>query len=390
MQWTKEQIEIGQGLCVAIIRIDPDQCRRLCDEHPWLIQDHTWEIHKGFAPTWLNYAVRTGDVGLVGTLLDLGFAINALNNKEQTTALSSAVSQGHKELAAYLLNRGADPNLSRPLIGALSSEHSPEKKMDLVRILIDNGAEVNRRYDLFGDASKQFTALDWVKDPEIVAYLKSKGAKNAAELTGRGNKPGVVKVLDEVVQYFQDNFGDVDQRSIIEIVPTGFPVSIHAIRPTGSREHLTLFTTGLSSKRMNTPSELSEFALAELFIQLPGDWKYESSEAQWHWPVEWLRRIAQYPLDNNTSLGGPITIIANDEPPKPLGPNTNFTSWLMIAEKSFERIDGETVQLYRVVPIYTDERELELREGAPALMRAFDRNDVPFIVDLNRPSVAKY
>jgi predicted nucleic acid-binding protein len=61
----------------------------------------------------------------------------------------------------------------------------------------------------------------------------------------------------------------------------------------------------------------------------------------------------------------------------------------MIAEKSFQRTDGETVQLYRVVPIYTDERELEIREGALALIRAFDRHDVPFIVDLDRPSVAR-
>jgi hypothetical protein len=60
----------------------------------------------------------------------------------------------------------------------------------------------------------------------------------------------------------------------------------------------------------------------------------------------------------------------------------------MIAEKSFQRTDGETVQLYRVVPIYTDERELEIREGTQELIRAFDRHDVPFIVDLDRPSVA--
>ncbi len=116
---------------------------------------------------------------------------------------------------------------------------------------------------------------------------------------------------------------------------------------------------------MNVPSELSNYALAELFIELPGDWKFESPEAQWHWPVEWLRRIAQYPHDNNTCLGGPLTIIANDDPPKPLGPNTNFTSWLMIAENSFQRKDGETVQLYRVVPIYSDERELETPRRCP-------------------------
>jgi hypothetical protein len=196
-------------------------------------------------------------------------------------------------------------------------------------------------------------------------------------------------VLDEVVQYFRDNFGEVDPRALIEIVPMGHPVTIHLIRPTESRTHLMLFTTGLSSKRMNVPSRLTDYALAELLVQLPADWKYESSQTQWQWPVEWLRRIAQYPHVNKTMLGGPVTIIANDDPPKPLGPNTNFTSLLMIAEKSFQRTDGETVQLYRVFPIYTDERELEIREGTQELIRSFDRHDVPFIVDLDRPSVAR-
>ncbi len=389
MEWNKEQIEIGERFHLAITRKESNECRVLCEQHPWLVQDHTWEFHGGFAPTWLDCALHTGDLQIIVTLLDLGFSVNALSQKEQSTALCDAVSRGNEELVVLLLQRGANPNLSRPLIGALSPQHAVEKRLRLINLLIENGADVNRLYDFFGDSTKQFTALDWTSDPEVVAYLKSKGAKKAAELKGEVTKPAAPSnVLDEVVEYFRGNFGDVDARSIIEIIPTGFPVAVHVIPPTENRKQLTLFTTGLSSKQMNVPSELSEYALAELFIELPGDWKFDSPQAQWHWPIEWLRRIAQYPHDNNTMLGGPVTIIANDDPPKPLGPNTNFTSLLMIAEKSFERNDGETVQLYRVLPIYTEERDLEIREGAPALMRALDRNNVPFIVDLNRPSVA--
>jgi len=387
--WTNEQIETGKEFYHAVRNGEVDVCRKLCNEFPWLVTDHTWQVHDGFAQTWIGVAVLSGEVAMIEMLLDLGFDVNALSGKEQSSALGNAVSKNHYELAKFLLGKGANPNLSRPLIGALNIQPS-DRQMVFVRLLVENGCDVNRLYDLYGDISKGFTALNWTKNPEVVAYLKSKGAKTAKELSGDGSKPVIsTNVLEEVVQYFQDNFGDVDQRSIIEIVPTGHPVAIHAIRPSGNRKHLTLFTTGLSSKRMNVPSELSKFALAELFIQLPGDWNYESPEAQWHWPVDWLRRIAQYPHDHNTSLGGPVTIIANEDPTKPLGPNTNFTSLLMVAEKSFDRTNGDTVQLYRVVPIYTDERELELREGAPALMRAFDRNDVPFIVDLDRPSVAR-
>lgn len=387
--WTEEQIEIGKEFHGALRNGNADVCRELCSKYQWLVTDHNWQVRDGFAPTWLNVAVLSGDVATVKTLLDLGFDVNALCGKEQSSALGIAIDKNHYEIAVFLLSTGANPNLSRPMIGALNRD-STDRKMAFVKLLVENGCDVNRIYDLYGDITKEFTALDWTKDPEMVAYLRSKGAKKAAELKGEGTKLATpTNVLEEVIQYFRDNFGEVDQRSIVEIVPTGFPVAVHAIRPTENRNHLTLFTTGLSSKRMSVPSELTDYGLAELFIQLPAEWKYETSQAQWQWPVEWLRRIAQYPHDNNTMLGGPVTIIANDDPPKPLGPNTNFTSLLLIAEKSFRRTDGETVQVYRVVPIYTDERELEISEGAPTLIRAFDRHDVPFIVDLDRPSVAR-
>lgn len=387
--WTDEQIEIGREFHGALRNGNAELFRELCSKYKWLVTDHNWQVRDGYAPTWLNIAVLSGDVATVKTLCDLGFDVNALSGKEQSSALGVAIDKNHYEIAVVLLSKGANPNLSRPLIGALNRD-STENKMAFVKLLVEHGCDVNRLYDLYGDASKGFTALDWTKDPEVVAYLRSKGAKKATELSGEAPKPAVtVDVLDEVVQYFQENCGDVAPRSLIEIVTTGFPVAIHVIPPARNRTHLTLFTTGLSSKRMDVPSRWSSFAYAEVFIELPGDWKYDSPEAQWHWPVEWLRRIAQYPHDNNTSLGGPFTIIANDDPPRPLGPNTEFTCLLIVAEKSFKRTDGETVQLYRVVPLYTDERDLELREGAPALMRAFDRNAVPFIVDAGRRSVAR-
>jgi hypothetical protein len=388
MNWTDAQIEIGKEFHRSIRRGQVDEVRRLFTEFPWLFMDHTWQGDPGYRNTWITVPARSGDMAMMKLLLDLGFDANALSGKEQSSALSDAVSTDHYELAKFLLDEGADPNLDRPLIAALNNRQS-DRRMAFVKLLVENGCDVNRLYDLYGDISKGFTALDWTKDPEVVAYLRSKGAKKAKELSGDKATPVVAaSTLDEVAQYFQDTCGDVDPRSIVEIVTTGFPVAIRAIPPAGNRTHLTLFTTGLSSKRMNVPPEWSAFAFAELFIELPGDWKYDSPEAQWQWPVEWLRRIAQYPHDNNTSLGGPVTIIANDDPPQPLGPHTEFTSLLLMAQKSFCRTDGETVELYRVTPIYTDERELELREGAPALIQAFDRHDVPFVVDLGRPSVA--
>jgi hypothetical protein len=59
-----------------------------------------------------------------------------------------------------------------------------------------------------------------------------------------------------------------------------------------------------------------------------------------------------------------------------------------MAEREVAGPDGQTIQLYRLTPVYPEERDLERREGLPALLRAFDKHDVPFIVDLNRKNVA--
>ncbi len=52
---------------------------------------------------------------------------------------------------------------------------------------------------------------------------------------------------------------------------------------------------------------------------------------EFYWPIEWLKRIARYPHDNDTWLGGPHTIIANGEPPEPFAPNTKMSCLLLLA-----------------------------------------------------------
>ncbi len=230
MDWTKEQIEIGLKFDLAIERGDIGLCRSLCQQFPYLITDHTWQVITGYRPTWIKVPARAGNIAMMETLLELGFDVNALSGKEQSSALGSAVSKNHYEMAEFLLRKGANPNLDRPLISALNREPG-DVRMAFVRLLVENGCDVNQLYDLYGDSTKQFTALDWTKDPEIVAYLKSKGAKKAAELKGEAIEPAVpTNVLEEVIEYFQNNFGEVDNRSMIEIVPSGFPVAIHSIR----------------------------------------------------------------------------------------------------------------------------------------------------------------
>lgn len=345
----------------------------------------------------LHHAARAGHNHLIDLLLAMGLDINSKRMPTEVTPLSYAISGRHIHTVQHLLKLGADPNIGRILIDAMDEEEQ-DVSFQLVKLLIENGANVNQLFELY-DTKEYFTALDWASDNEpFASYLKAHGAKTAAELLP---DPSTIafkstaeptNLTEEIIAYFTEHFGPVDSKALIEIVPTAWPpITIHVIPPSKERNHITLFTTGMSSEPMKVPEEegSDEYRFAEIFIQVPGDWKYkEIGDPNWGWPQYWLRSTAQYPHVNETWLGGPVTIIANDDPPQPLAPNTKFTSLLLLAEHSFASKEGKVIQLYRMAPLYTEERDLEIREGIGALLRAFDKHSVPFMVDLNRRNVA--
>jgi len=183
----------------------------------------------------------------------------------------------------------------------------------------------------------------------------------------------------------------VRKQSLIEIVPTEPAIAVHVVPSSPERSCVTFFTTGMSTTPMKVPAgEDSEYAHAELYIELPADWKYmEIADADFGWPIHWLRWLAKYPHQQGAWLGGPVTIAAREEPPQPMAPSVPFTSMLLLADRHLKRSDGKTIQFYRLTPLYTEERELEMREGIAAPMQAFDRLDISFVVDVNRQNVCR-
>ena len=71
--------------------------------------------------------------------------------------------------------------------------------------------------------------------------------------------------------------------------------------------------------------------------------------------------MAQYPDNGDTWLGAPITLIADEDPPKPLYKGCPFSAFLLFADSSFKRSDGNMVQLYRMIPLFASERAYELK-----------------------------
>jgi uncharacterized protein len=365
-----------------------DEVRQLFHDHPRYARDV-----KGGISSWLIDTARHGHVAIAEMLVSMGAAINA-RSQFGSTALGRAIGSGSIEMVAWLLSHGAaisGPELDddRLLISAINRE--PEEfALQLVQLLVEHGAAVNREYTVFGDKNNRFTALEWAAGkPSVAEYLRSKGAVDRPPKESSMTTPK--NLSEEIAAYFGERFGAAQPQAQIEIVPTDPPIAIHLIPASDDRKHVTLFTTGMSEQAMTVPEGTDDFRFAELFIQLPGNWPIDkqSLASQKHgWPIHWLRSIAKYPHQHDTWLGGPVTIIANGDPPEPLAPGLKFTSLLVMADQQFTTNDGRTIYLYRLLPLYTEERNLEIQEGVAALMRALDAADISFVVDLARPNVA--
>lgn len=337
----------------------------------------------------------SADEAIVRFLISAGSDLESLD-WNRLTALDNAVARGRIDIVNVLHDAGAtvwtDDNGTdrRPLISAIANAPN---SLEMVKLLIEYGVDPHKMYmNTLSGKPVPMNALLWAEaygKTDVAEYLRSLGCVLPAQTSdaATGGNPEVDH--DPVAAYFASQFGRVHELSLVEIVPSGISVAIRVVPPGSQNPALTLFTSGVSKHAMNVPAGEHTYQYAELFIQLPGDWKYkEIGSPEWGWPVHWLQKLAQYPFQSQTWLGGPVSVIDNDPPYQPLAPNVRFTSLLLLAERDCTDTDGRLIQLYRLTPLYPEERALERREGIAALLQAFDREDVPFIVDPNRKNVA--
>jgi uncharacterized protein len=366
------------------IRAGRIECvRALFLEHPEMVT-----VSDPFA--WLGIAAHQGNRDMVQALLEIGCDVNDGGKlpSMRIRALSTAVDRDEPEIVRLLLENGANPNLNRCVIGAVVG--GKQNSVQLLQLLEQHGADMHRLFPL-GESDKMINALSMATaygNQPAIDYLLSKGATMPPPPEATGPQ----SLDDEIVAYFREHFGPVLPQSLIEIVPSGPQIAIHVVPPDKERTHTTLFTTGMSRQPMTIPEGGdANYQFAELFIQLPGRWPLgmdDLEDLNYGWPIHWLRQMAAYPHRENTWLGGPVAIVNNGDPPEPLAPNLKFTCLLLLAEAKFTSREGRTVQFYRLSPLYTEEFNLEQREGISALMRAFDEYGVPFVMNPDRPNVA--
>jgi ankyrin repeat protein len=159
--------------------------------------------------TPLLFAARQGHIDAATALIDAGADVNEPSKGDKTPPLLMAIINGHFDLAKILIDRGADVtaaanNGATPLYATLNVQWAPKSLypqprayaqqklsyLDLMKILIDKGADVNARlkmkvwysgynFDLSGVdeiGATPFWRAAYAADIEAMKLLKAHGA----------------------------------------------------------------------------------------------------------------------------------------------------------------------------------------------------------------------
>jgi len=135
-------------------------------------------------------AARNGDTQKLAELLESGVDVNA-KTRYGATALSYAADRNHHEAVKFLLEKGADPNITdtfyraTPFLWSLS-----EGNLEIVTAMIEHGADLKApnvlRWATFGE------------NPDVIRLLLKKGATGGKSLL-LGSISGGDSVIAEVV-----------------------------------------------------------------------------------------------------------------------------------------------------------------------------------------------
>lgn len=202
--------------------------------------------------------------------------------------------------------------------------------------------------------------------------------------------------LDVITTHVERYVGPVDH-VFHELVSDLIHLDVLVCLARPERPYHLLITSGVSDKPMNAPPGAEDLRLAELVIALPESWPLDEQsfeDEKNYWPVRWLKLVGRLPHEYETWIGWGHTI-PNGDPPEKL-PGTDFIGVMLDLPYGlpveFARLpleSGDTLNFYTLIPLHSDEMSLKLREGAEKIADAFQEKEIPFPLDVHRPSIVK-
>ena len=322
----------------------------------------------------LRVAVSQNAPEIIEVLAEFGANVNGHDNSRLERPIVETCLGGSCKLEAAeeLLKLGAKVNHEidgevrcKALDLAISKGN-----LDMVKLLIKHGAAFNSIY-------QGMTAVDHAlsRGQSVIAdYLRSIGGKTAEEL---GWVPPPEPELSQILaDYFKVEYltklgtihGLLDSNPVIDIhvFDEGVKIILH--------------TDGMASKPIPTDAGQEELQYAEIEMTLPQGWPTGEEMLmtdETAWPVQWLRRLAYHPHQDDQPIGK-LFFYPNGSPPKPFAKNTEMCYWmLMLANKPPIYVSHEKqIAVYIAVPLYKEEYALVQRHGLGELGRRFDENKI--------------
>jgi hypothetical protein len=136
---------------------------------------------------WLVPAVKAPRTTTLEFVLTLGYDINAVGVPPygSVTALQIAIGKSDLGRTKILLDAGASPNVERPVLACMSTRFSADRQIEFLSLLLPYGADLNRLYDLYGDTTKCFSALDFAPNAAVRKFLLGHDALPSYEIKAR-------------------------------------------------------------------------------------------------------------------------------------------------------------------------------------------------------------
>jgi hypothetical protein len=208
---------------------------------------------------------------------------------------------------------------------------------------------------------------------------------------------GDTESIEAISSHIEWHVGKIDS-VFHELVSDLVHVDVHRIKPSKKKPYYTLVTSGMSDRPMRTPKVAEVSPFAELCISLPKDWPMSEEsfkDERNYWPIRWLKMLARFPHEYETWLGFGHTM-PNGDPAQPLDATTEMCCWLILPpvlhSNEFCELKVNTVktiEFFALVPLYREEMELKLKQGAEPLMDRFDKHGINELLDIKRPNVCK-
>lgn len=176
--------------------IEAEDCKsilRLLRENP---DQLAWHTPFG-SQTWLGYAAQIGKVKAAECLIEAGVDINAGDKRENRKPICSAAANGHYEMVSFLLERGAEIDVSlsvrNPLFAAIVG-----RSVQITKLLLTAGI----------DSAVSYTS-NTMRDMDAVAFALMRGetecARVIASWKAEGNGAQTEEMLSAAYRVAEEN-----------------------------------------------------------------------------------------------------------------------------------------------------------------------------------------